>query len=77
MMNSHRKDIEFLEPNFREQTMKEVLPPDEIGVQRHNGNTFRVDRRGGNGLSESSAGDIWLLPYWLGTYLEVISAPVE
>lgn len=77
VMNSHRKDIELLEPNFREQTTKEVLPPDEIGVQRHNGNTFRLDRKGGNGTSESSAGDIWLLPYWLGRYLGVISEPVK
>lgn len=74
--NSHRKDIVFIEENFREQTMKEVLPPDEIRVQRHNGNTFRVDG-GGNGTSESSAGDIWLLPYWLGRYLGVISEPLK
>lgn len=76
MMNSHRKDIELMEPNFRQQSTKEVLPPDERGVQRHNSNMFNMDR-GGNGLSESSAGDIWLLPYWMGRYLEVISAPTK
>lgn len=75
--NSHRKDIVLLEPNFREQTTEEVLPPDEAPVQRHNGNTFRLDRIGGNGSSENSAGDIWLLPYWLGRYLGVISEPVQ
>ncbi|CAG5070196.1 hypothetical protein DYBT9623_02936 [Dyadobacter sp. CECT 9623] len=73
--NSHRKDIEMLEPNFRKQTTKEVLPPDERPIQRHNANMFSLDRNGGNGASEHSAGDIWLLPYWLGRYLGVISAP--
>lgn len=77
IMNSHRKDLEFLESNFRKQTITEVLPPDERPVQRHNGNMFRLDRTHGNGLSEHSAGDIWLLPYWMGRYLGIISAPVE
>ncbi|PWJ57773.1 hypothetical protein CLV98_106245 [Dyadobacter jejuensis] len=74
--NSHRKDIELLEPNFRKQSTKEVLPPDERPVRRHNANTFDMDRINGNGNSENSAGDIWLLPYWMGRYLGVISAPV-
>jgi hypothetical protein len=76
VQNSHRKDIELLAPNFRNQTTKEVLPPDERPIQRHNGNTFTLDRKG-NGTGEHSAGDIWLLPYWLGRYLGVISAPVK
>jgi hypothetical protein len=70
--NSHRQDIEHMEPNFRTQTIKEVLPPDERPIQRHNANMFRLDRMGSNGTSEYSAGDIWLLPYWLGRYLGVI-----
>jgi len=74
IINSNRKDIEKLEPNFRNQTTKEVLPPQERPISRHNGNMFSLDRRHGNGTSESSAGDIWLLPYWLGRYLGVISA---
>lgn len=73
--NSHRKDIEKLETNFRTQTTKEVLPPDERPIQRHNANMFTLDRTKGNGTSEHSAGDIWLLPYWLGRYLGVISQP--
>ncbi len=72
--NSQRKDIEMIAPNFREQTTKEVLPPDELRVARHNANRFTLDS-GGNGSSENSAGDIWLLPYWMGRYLDVISAP--
>lgn len=75
IMNSHRKDITFIAPNFREQTTEEVLPPDERPVQRHNGNMFRLDRIGGDGSEEYSAGDIWLLPYWMGRHLGVISEP--
>lgn len=72
----HRKDIEKLEPNFRKQTIKEVLPPDELRISRHNANRFDLGERGA-GRSENSAGDIWLLPYWIGRYLGVISEPVS
>jgi hypothetical protein len=74
--NSHRKDIELIPENFRRQTTKEVLPPDERRIQRHNANMFELDHRGRSGGTENSAGDIWLLPYWMGRYLGVISAPV-
>lgn len=69
--NSHRKDIEKIEPNFRRQSITEVLPPDELPINRHNANRFQLDG-GDGGTSEYSAGDIWLLPYWMGRYLEVI-----
>ena len=72
--NSQRKDIVPMEPNFRTQTITEVLPPDELPIERHNANRFGLDA-GGMGWSENSAGDIWLLPYWMGRYLGVISAP--
>lgn len=75
IMNSHRKDIEKISTNFRSQTIKEVLPPDERPIQRHNANMFNLDRTKENGTSEHSAGDIWLLPYWMGRYLGVISSP--
>jgi hypothetical protein len=71
-----RKDIQKIEPNFRKQTIKEVLPPDELRISRHNANRFDLRERGG-GRSEYSAGDIWLLPYWIGRYLDVIGAPVK
>ncbi len=74
--NSKRKDIEPIAPNFRNQTIREVLPPDELPINRHNANRFELDG-GGNGTSEYSAGDIWLLPYWMGRYLGVITAPVQ
>lgn len=76
VVNSQRKDIQLTGPNFRGQTTTGVLPPDERPVQRHNANMFRMDKTNGNGSSEYSAGDIWLLPYWLGRYLGVISEPV-
>lgn len=69
--NSHRKDIELLPPNFRGQTTRTVLPPDEVPVHKHNTNTFLLDRNRG-GLVELS-GDLFLLPYWMGRYLGVIS----
>ncbi|MDT4852644.1 hypothetical protein FQZ97_868840 [compost metagenome] len=73
IMNSHRNDIEKITDNFRRQTLRTALPPDERPVHRHNANLFTLDRQKGNGVSELSAGDIWLLPYWLGRYLGVIS----
>jgi len=76
VVNSHRKDMEKIEPNFRGQTIKEVLPPDEARIARHNANMFNLDEKSA-GNSENSAGDIWLLPYWIGRYLGVISEPVN
>ncbi len=72
--NSQRKDIEFSSPNFRHQTIKEVLSPKELPVTRHNANRFQLDENS-RGSSENSAGDIWLLPYWIGRYLGVIVEP--
>lgn len=74
VQNSHRKDIELLPANFRNQTTKTLLPLGEIPLYRHNGEIFRLDSQG-NGTSLISAGDVWLLPYWMGRYLGVIGAP--
>jgi hypothetical protein len=71
--NSHRKDIEFIEPNFRGQTITEVLPPDERPELKHNRNLYNLDGRDRNG--ELSAGDTFLLPYWMGRFLGIISPP--
>ncbi|WP_301927394.1 hypothetical protein [Ferruginibacter sp.] len=75
--NSERKDVVFIPQNFRNQTIKEVLPPDELPINRHNSNRFDLDGGDDNGITEYSAGDIWLLPYWMGRYLKIISAPVN
>jgi hypothetical protein len=68
--NSRRKDLEFLEPGFRNQTTRNVLPPDERPMSKYNGNAFRLD--GGDGGHNEYSGDIYLLPYWLGRYLKII-----
>ncbi|GGC07475.1 hypothetical protein [Dyadobacter sediminis] len=73
--NSHRKDIEIMPANFRKQTIKEVLSPNERPVQRHNANMFSLDTDDGDGSLEYSAGDIWLLPYWMGRFLGIITSP--
>jgi hypothetical protein len=72
--NSHRQDITLVAANFRGQTTRQVLPPDELKISRHNANRFVLDG-GGQGTAESSAGDIWLLPYWMGRYLRLIEGP--
>ncbi|WP_187175742.1 hypothetical protein [Algoriphagus sp. AK58] len=69
--NSHRKDIVTLPANFRRQSTETVLPPSETRIMKHNANRFTLDG-GSQGLSVYSAGDIWLLPYWMGRYLGVI-----
>jgi len=68
--NSQRKDLQFLEPNFRNQTTRHVLPPDERPMSKYNGNAFRLD--GGGGGRREFSGDIYLLPYWMGRYLGII-----
>lgn len=69
--NTERSDIVKLEPNFRRQEFKEVLPPDERPVHFHNG-AYRNNSKGG-GRSEI-APYIWLLPYWTGRYIDAISS---
>ncbi|MCP4262196.1 MAG: hypothetical protein GY774_32540 [Planctomycetes bacterium] len=70
VQNSHRKDLDFIAPNFRNQTTSKVLPPDERPMMKYNGNHFRLD--GGEGGRREYSGDIYLLPYWLGRYLQKI-----
>lgn len=73
--NSHRKDIVHVPVNFWGQNTSEVLPPDERPELKHNRNLFTLDAP--DRKSELSAGDTYLLPYWMGRYLGVISAPVK
>lgn len=68
--NSYRKDLDFLEPNFRQQTTRKVLSPDERPMSKHNNNAFGLD--GGDGGRQEYSGDIFLLPYWMGRYLKII-----
>jgi hypothetical protein len=73
--NSHRRDIELIEPGFWGQLTAEVLPPDERPELKHNRNLFKLDAP--DRKTELSAGDTYLLPYWMGRYLGVISAPTK
>ena len=68
--NSHRKDLDFLEPNFRQQTIRKVLPGDERPMSKYNNSAFRLD--GGDDGRQEYSGDIFLLPYWMGKYLKKI-----
>ncbi len=68
--NSHRKDLHFLEPNFRDQKTEVLLTPGERPTHRHNANPFRLD--GGRNGTSVLAGDEFLLPYWMGRYLKII-----
>ena len=70
--NTQRNDLEKIEPNFRSQTYKEILPRDEQPLYAHNG-AYRNNSKSG-GMSESSP-YLWLLPYWAGRYIKAISAP--
>ena len=76
--NAKRKDLEKMKPNFRSQTYKEVLPPDEQPVHFHNrayqNNSTSVGMQSTAGMQEA-APYIWLLPYWAGKYVEAISSP--
>jgi len=74
--NSYRKDIKRLPDNFRGQTTHELLPLGETPLYRHNGQIFTLDSEG-DGSTLISAGDVWLLPYWMGRYLGVISPGKE
>ena len=75
-INSHRKDIVLQEdPGFRGQFTEEVLPPDERPELKHNRNLFNLDS--GDRNAELSGGDTFLLPYWMGRFLGVISGPKE
>jgi hypothetical protein len=68
--NSHRKDLDFLPENFREQTTRELLYPGEREMHRHNTNPFALDM--GGGQHNRLAGDEYLLPYWMARYFKVI-----
>lgn len=67
--NSHRQDLTRVEPNFRRQEYTEVLPRDERPMHLHN-NAYR--NNGGSDGRREYPPYIYLLPYWLGRYVEVI-----
>lgn len=72
MKNSHRKDLEYLPENLRGQTTPELISPAERRAHRHNSNPFKLDASDSH---EMLVGDEFLLPYWMGRYLGLISEP--
>ncbi len=68
--NSIRKDLDFMEPNFRMQYTREVLSPRERVTHRYNANEFILD--GGSGGARELTGAEYLLPYWMARYLKVL-----
>lgn len=74
--NSRRQDIDTIPENFMGRHTKEAISPSEGVVKKHNGTRFQLDEAG-NGHSVETPGDVWLLPYWMGRYLGVISAPSD
>lgn len=68
--NSHRKDLNYLESNFRNQHTDKALSPLEKPIQRFNANEFTLD--GGNGGHSELTGAEYLFSYWLARYLNVI-----
>lgn len=68
--NRQRKDITPLQPNFRQQELKELLPPGERQITRWNTGPFVLN--GGDGGHTEFAGDEYLLPYWMARYLRIL-----
>ena len=67
--NSHRQDLTRVKPNFRRQEYSEVLPKDERPMHLHN-NAYR--NNGGSDGRREYPPYIYLLPYWLGRYVNAI-----
>ena len=66
--NSIRKDVK-IDPKNPTQGL-DVLPYDQICIQRWNGNPYQLDT-GGQGEIEGD-GIVFLLPYWMGRYHQLI-----
>ena len=73
VVNSNRKDVRMDDrpDRFRRSQTTTLLAPDERPVMKWNGNPFRVD--GGNGGRGEDDGAFFLLPYWMGRYLGLIT----
>jgi hypothetical protein len=72
MTNSHRHDLTKMPPNFMGRQLKELLPPGERLIARINTQPFILDH--GDDATDFP-GDEFLLGYWLGRYMGVITAP--
>jgi hypothetical protein len=65
-VNSHRKDVTRLAPNFIGRELEELLPPGERLVARINTQPFLLDH--GDDATDFP-GDEFLLGYWMGRFV--------
>ncbi len=75
VINSHRADYE-MDPEIDrhgDEQATTVFPYDQDQAMRWSENPFRLDHPGDGRLEEMM--HPWLLPYWLGRYLGLISEP--
>jgi hypothetical protein len=74
VVNSDRKDVVMDKSLDRanERQAKTLLPADERPVMKWNGNPFVVD--GGNGGQSEDDGGFYLLAYWMGRFMNLVSA---
>ncbi len=72
MRNSHRRDVTFEadKDRFARNQIRELLAPDERAVHKWNSNPFIPD--GGSGGRGEDDGAFFLLPYWMGRYLQAV-----
>lgn len=66
VVNSHRKDVTRLAPNFMGRELKELLPPGERLIARINTQPFLLDQ--GDDTTDFP-GDEFLLGYWMGRFV--------
>jgi hypothetical protein len=66
VVNSHRKDVTRLAPNFMGRELQELLPPGERLVARINTQPFLLDH--GDDATDFP-GDEFLLGYWMGRFV--------
>ncbi|MBD2843996.1 hypothetical protein IDH44_02230 [Paenibacillus sp. IB182496] len=79
----NRQDVLYIEPGDRDDENKQTnyaLAPDERRIHKHNSNPFEADDQtsGANpdynyNKGDMEAGTVFLLPYWLGRYFEIIA----
>lgn len=72
--NTRREDVELVRrPSIEPWQTDRLLPSDERRVNKWDGNPYTA--HGGTGGRSENSSVYWLLPYWMGRYLGLISAP--
>jgi hypothetical protein len=72
--NREREDVRLTRlPVIEDLQVDRLLPPSERGICKWDSNPYQAVR--GNGGYAESSGVHWLLPYWMGRYYGIITAP--